>query len=534
MQTSNEVLVEFSDEFLNLCESFKTKILNLQSADRFIDTVNDLFRQIHSLKAISNYIKLDPLYQVLKVLEDVFQILRYRQKTIKPELLTWLLQINEQLLIWADSFEQGVFEIKGADQYLLNMIKISSVSSIKKSHSIKESTILLYTQQPAHIELFKKISPFYKELIIVNTLQNCHNALETMELDFIFISSEFGIKELKLLHHISTSKKFIPFIPILNDKEIELHKELRKFGMDIYLDTKITSKVLLNTLITQSKMVRESSWISFPSNDIMGIINDIKPLPEIVIKVQEIVASEKSSTRDVANLLEKDPLLTTKILQMINNPSYALKQKISTLHHAVSLLGKATIGALVLQENIQDQFSSFNLKIYGLEDQRDLYAIAKKRMDFIVRWYSKIDMGMLPILATTALLGNIGTFVIANAARKRQIENEFITLSKLNGSRVAELEFFNTTSEEISASIFEHWKLSHLISDTIRYSYNFDNAPMHIKPFALANFIVNTAIDYQTKGNDKQNINDLISFIKTMGFEEEKFLNAYNSAMEAN
>jgi len=531
MVASKEVLIEFADEFSYMSNSFKTKILSLQSSEDFENTVNDLFRQVHSLKAISQYAKIDPLYQLLKILEDVFQILRFRQKTIKDELLLWLLKINDQLQLWSESFECGIFNIASADPYIINMVKISSVSSIKTTHSIKESTILLYTRQSTHLTLFKKISPFYKRLIIVNTLEDCEENIKHESPDFIFVSSEFELENIILLHQIATMKNIINFMPIVISDTAHFIKQFNQAGITFFIDNQITPKSLLQRLVTQSKIINTASWITFPNNDVMSTIKKIEPLPEIIIKVQQLITSEHSTTRDVANLLENDPLLTTRILQIINNPSFGLKQKISTLHHAVSLLGKGTIGALILQEKAQNHFSSFDLKIYGLDNQRELYAIAKKRMDLIVRWYSKVDMGMLPVLATTALLGNIGVFVIAEAAKKNHLENEFINMSQLNGYRVAELEYFNMTAEEISASIFDHWKLGSLITNSVRYSYDFENAPEDVRPYALANFIVNTAIDYPTRGKEKENLQDLLSFVKTMGFDEQKFLNAYESVL---
>lgn len=533
MPITNEILIDFTDEFIRMSDSFKMKILSLQSPQDYGQAINDLFRQIHSLKAISQYAKIDPLHQLLSTLEDVFQILRYRQRTLKPELINWLCEINDQFAIWADSFEHGEFDIEPADPYLLNMIKISSVSSIKKSHTIKDRTVLLYAKKASLVTLFTKISPLLKRLMIVQSLKECEEKMEHEQPDFVFASTECGMEELILLQQIATLELTIPYIPIITAEREKTIQQFALAGITTYIDQNITPKVLIQTLLTRSKQAFDSTWISFSNDLISEKIDRIEPLPEVISKVQQLVASEEATTRDVANLLQNDPLLTTKILQTINNPTYGLKQPISTLHHAVSLLGKSAIGALALQEKAQSHFASVELQIYGIEDQRELYAIAKKRMDLIVRWYSKIDVGMLSILATTALLGNIGIFILADAAKTRKLEADFIQLSKTSGYRIAEVELFNMSAEEITAAVFDHWNLSPLIADTIRYSYDFENAPDAVRPYSLANFIVNMAIDYPGRGKEREKFEDVVAFLKVMGFDESKFLAAYHSVIEA-
>ena len=68
-------------------------------------------------------------------------------------------------------------------------------------------------------------------------------------------------------------------------------------------------------------------------------IDSIPTLPLSLSRLLEATEGDGGPSGDVARLIEADPALTAKVLKVINSPFYGLRFKISTLPHAVAMLG---------------------------------------------------------------------------------------------------------------------------------------------------------------------------------------------------
>lgn len=62
-------------------------------------------------------------------------------------------------------------------------------------------------------------------------------------------------------------------------------------------------------------------------------------LPGIAVRILEAVRKEDTSLKEIADILSTDPPLSAKILKIINSPFCGLQGKITSVPHAVNLLG---------------------------------------------------------------------------------------------------------------------------------------------------------------------------------------------------
>ncbi|GAB4338702.1 MAG: HDOD domain-containing protein [Candidatus Abyssubacteria bacterium] len=72
-------------------------------------------------------------------------------------------------------------------------------------------------------------------------------------------------------------------------------------------------------------------------------IGALPTLPEIPMKILEVIAKEDSSMQDVAKIIERDPSLAANILKVANSPYYGVRQKVATLQLALTILGLTEI-----------------------------------------------------------------------------------------------------------------------------------------------------------------------------------------------
>jgi two-component system cell cycle response regulator len=100
-------------------------------------------------------------------------------------------------------------------------------------------------------------------------------------------------------------------------------------------------------------------------------MESIPTLPSVATRLLEIVVDDTSSVRDVAKIVEADAALSAKVLRVINSPAYGLRHKVSTISHAIALLGFASLKSLVLSVSVFDSL---------LEGKKE------GRMDKVVFW----------------------------------------------------------------------------------------------------------------------------------------------------
>lgn len=77
-------------------------------------------------------------------------------------------------------------------------------------------------------------------------------------------------------------------------------------------------------------------------------LENLPTLPGIAIKILEAVRDEKNSLKKIGEVLSYDPPLSAKILGLINSAFYGLPAKVTTVAHAVNLLGLNTVSKVAL------------------------------------------------------------------------------------------------------------------------------------------------------------------------------------------
>jgi HD-like signal output (HDOD) protein len=86
-------------------------------------------------------------------------------------------------------------------------------------------------------------------------------------------------------------------------------------------------------------------------------IKDLPTLPVVANNIIQLTQNPKSSALEVGKAIANDQALTSKVLRMANSAYYGFPQKITSINHAIVILGFATIRNLVLAVSVFDMFS---------------------------------------------------------------------------------------------------------------------------------------------------------------------------------
>ncbi len=83
--------------------------------------------------------------------------------------------------------------------------------------------------------------------------------------------------------------------------------------------------------------------------------NSLPTLPHVAMRIMEVALSDDASLRDLSDVVALDPALSARVLATVNSAFYGFSSEVTTLQHAISILGmkavrNLSLGLLIVQE----------------------------------------------------------------------------------------------------------------------------------------------------------------------------------------
>ena len=79
---------------------------------------------------------------------------------------------------------------------------------------------------------------------------------------------------------------------------------------------------------------------------------NLPALPGVIAKIFEMVDSPQTTAKQLGAEISKDQVLSAKILKLVNSGFYGFSQPISTISHAVTMLGFDSVKSLVMSSSV--------------------------------------------------------------------------------------------------------------------------------------------------------------------------------------
>jgi diguanylate cyclase (GGDEF)-like protein len=175
-----------------------------------------------------------------------------------------------------------------------------------------------------------------------------------------------------------------------------------------------------------------------------GKTDSLPTLPGIAIKLLQAVQKKEPNISEIGKILSNDVALTAKILKLVNSSFYSLSSRITTVDHAIKLLGLNTVKNLALSFSLITGFQKKGVRtINYIQFWKDslLGAIAAKLLA------NKIDPNSAEDAFFMGLLQDIGSLALAccmpeqygvvlseaknQVARYHQAENQHLGLNHM-------------------------------------------------------------------------------------------------------
>lgn len=208
---------------------------------------------------------------------------------------------------------------------------------------------------------------------------------------------------------------------------------------------------------------------------VLGISN-MPTLPGVVKSVGRMVEDRDSSASDIAEIIAKDQVLSARILRLINSPVYGFPGRISSVTHALVLLGFNVVKGLVLSTAVFDTFAK---QAIGLWEHSLGCAILSRR---IAKELSVPDVEEIMI---AGLLHDLGKAILSFVAEREFESAVRAARSERCHIAVAERETFGIDHAHVAGWICQQWHLPPRLSDALVYHHRPDLSKSHPRITAI-------------------------------------------------
>lgn len=216
-------------------------------------------------------------------------------------------------------------------------------------------------------------------------------------------------------------------------------------------------------------------------------IQNLPTLPEIVLRIQELIMSEEGDATLLARIIEQDPALTAKVLKVANSSYYGTTRgRISSISLAITRIGFNEIGHIALAVNFVRQFSHRS----NILDYKKFW-IHSLTAAHICRMIANenADGGFLPqdghTLFLAGLLHDVGILLYDQFFHK---EFEVVIDQALLNEEsylVSESNIVPTeTHGALGSVLLELWKIEFSIIAAVRFHHLPEKAPENYRKFA--------------------------------------------------
>lgn len=214
---------------------------------------------------------------------------------------------------------------------------------------------------------------------------------------------------------------------------------------------------------------------------ILGEHKELASLPQVLMEVLRISADQNSSAGDLAIVIMKDPMLTAKLLRVVNSPHYGPITKITSVNQAVVTLGLRTVTAIVLSSSIYDKLSRVESSIDRKRFWRHSLEVAiASKMIAEGTGYEPAEEAFV-----AGLLHEIGALIL-----EASFPVEFKQIWKLiemgENQLLLEERAWGTNHARIGQFLLEQWNIPHVIGEAVGNHHTVflsgDKAAEHLLP----------------------------------------------------
>ncbi|MEZ4723239.1 MAG: HDOD domain-containing protein [Candidatus Kapaibacterium sp.] len=217
------------------------------------------------------------------------------------------------------------------------------------------------------------------------------------------------------------------------------------------------------------------------SNNIIKRLSKIEDLPSIPIVLTEIINmldDENLKSKVLAETIERDQMLTTRVLRVANSPYYGFTRKISTIELAIALIGINTIRDIVTGIMVKRIFVDNHRSVINMDSYWKYSIFCAGATKYFA---SKLKYRPLGESFVTGLMHDMGVLLLSTYFYHEYKE---VLIQLEMDSRYslvqAEQKILQTNHAEVASWLADKWNLPSKICTALKnHHYYFSNVDVN-------------------------------------------------------
>ncbi|MGD9358036.1 MAG: HDOD domain-containing protein [Desulfobacterales bacterium] len=202
---------------------------------------------------------------------------------------------------------------------------------------------------------------------------------------------------------------------------------------------------------------------------ILKSVKELPPMPQVIIKTQEVISDSKADAKKIAEVIETDQSIATKVLKVANSAYFGMSGKISSISHASVVLGHKILEEIVTLAGAEGILAG-KLPGYGYDSQ-DLW-----KHSLAVAFASKIianskNPGLVKEAHMTGLIHDVGKIILDSYIVEKKAEIESFMETEEKTFFEAESQYLGFNHADIASDVCKKWNFPESINIAIKYHH---------------------------------------------------------------
>jgi putative nucleotidyltransferase with HDIG domain len=204
-------------------------------------------------------------------------------------------------------------------------------------------------------------------------------------------------------------------------------------------------------------------------------LEGLPTLPPIVQRLNVMIEDEKTSIHQIADLIEKDQVITTKILRLANSAFYGFPKKVSTVQNALMLLGINVVKVLIITSSIFDIIYKEDVGLW----EHSVGVAACSRI-----LAERLELKEPQEVATAGLLHDLGR-IIQKVVFREDYEKIMELVKNGKDALQAEKEILGIDHAEMGSFLMRTWNLPDRLIEAVGAHHELERAKEFKKEAAI-------------------------------------------------
>ncbi|NJK32598.1 MAG: HDOD domain-containing protein [Deltaproteobacteria bacterium] len=189
-------------------------------------------------------------------------------------------------------------------------------------------------------------------------------------------------------------------------------------------------------------------------------ISHIATLPEITVRIVELVEDPSSTAADLRSLIEHDPALCARVLKVVNSSFYGMPGQVASIERAIVLLGLNAVKNIAISASLTKMFKTGNI-CPGFA-AKDLWVHSAGVAAAAKLIAAELGMAMTDQAFLAGLIHDLGVMVELQYDRNRIIDVidrvDPDTAGNPTGNMIeAELAIYGATHQQFGEGLCRKW-----------------------------------------------------------------------------